>query len=138
MTLNNHKPLTQHHQVVQKAIKDLNREISYLNTFSDILVVILYRIDGLLIKSSYPKKPSHNLLSILLWISKTISKINQELKRNIDSIKYLNNGIPVFFYKAGESAILATVVDPYSNYGLLQMELAKTADNIGKIITKVN
>lgn len=119
---------------LRNAILGLRKELDYLIKFDDIFALILYRIDGLLITAHYSEKPSYQLLSLASWITKIISKISQELNVGVESVKYSKQGVPVFFYRAGQTAILAAILNPYSNYGLLQMELNKTAFNVGKII----
>ena len=120
------------------AIED---EIEHLFDFQDVFTVILFRLDGKVLASKYNPQLSSSVLPVIKWINSIISKTKVELKRGAKSIKYhkqLNNksAIPVYFYKAGNSSIIVSILKETANTGLMEIEMSRTATRLGRLIDK--
>ncbi|MFX0208398.1 MAG: hypothetical protein ACFFDT_20615 [Candidatus Hodarchaeota archaeon] len=122
-------------------IASIDRELSYLADFADVQAVILFRLDGKVIKSQYRSEASQNLLIVIKWVKDIISKTMEELQAGSRSIKYdkeINEkeAIPVYFYCAGKTSIVVTILSPIANTGLMEIEMSRNARRLGEIIDK--
>ena len=120
-------------------IDAIENEIAYLSAFDDVYSVILFRLDGRVLDSYYSKKNSQTLLFVIRWVKDIISKTMEELKSGSNSVKYdkdINSKetIPVYFYRAGNSSIVVTILNSRANTGLLEIEMNRTARRLGRII----
>jgi predicted regulator of Ras-like GTPase activity (Roadblock/LC7/MglB family) len=124
---------------LSNAIISIGLETTHLFNFEDVLAIILFRLDGRVLKSHYNTDVSNSVLSILKWISDIISKSKVEIQRGAKSIKYDkqvsgNKSIPVYFYRAGYSSILVAILNERANTGLMEIEMSRTAKRLGLII----
>jgi hypothetical protein len=121
------------------AISATEDEIQHLFEFVDVFAVILFRLDGQVLTSLYNTGFSKTILPVIKWINSIISKTKEELKRGAKSIKYHKqldekNAIPVYFYKAGNSSIVVTILNQTANTGFMEIEMSRTATRLGRII----
>ncbi len=122
-------------------IASLDKELTYLADFTDVHAVILFRLDGKVIKSQYRSKASQNLLVVMKWVKNIISKTMEELQAGSRCIKYdkeinRKETIPVYFYCAGKTSIVVTILTSVANTGLMEIEMSRNARRIGEIIDK--
>ena len=121
------------------ALHFLDSELTYLSEYEDVIAILLFRLDGQVLKTRHPEKFSKNLLIISSWVKNIISKTMEELQSGSRSIKY-NKMIteriivPVYFYLAGRSSILVIVLQSKANTGLMEIEMSRSAKRIGLII----
>jgi predicted regulator of Ras-like GTPase activity (Roadblock/LC7/MglB family) len=120
-------------------IISIRKELEYLAKFADIHAVILFRLDGQVLSSYYCNEKSEDLLVVISWVKNIISKTMEELQRGSKSVKYDKEirpqfTVPVFFYRAGYSSILVTLLDSKANSGLMEIEMSRTAKRLGQII----
>ncbi|MHA2298063.1 MAG: hypothetical protein ACXAEU_05250 [Candidatus Hodarchaeales archaeon] len=104
--------------------------------FEDVNATILYRIDGTVIKAEMvPRIPAY-LLHLLGWMKNIITKVSSELSTDIEKISYVKGSgdkqYLIIFYKIGNTGILASVVDAFSNTALLSIEIERLARVIQK------
>jgi len=121
----------------------LDSELSYLSEYEDVIAILLFRLDGQVLKTRHPEKFSPNLLIISIWVKNIISKTMEELQSGSRSIKYNKMitesiTVPVYFYLAGRSSILVTVLQSKANTGLMEIEMSRCAKRIGLIIDTRN
>ncbi|WP_455143699.1 hypothetical protein [Candidatus Hodarchaeum mangrovi] len=117
----------------------LDLELSYLSEYEDVIAILLFRLDGQVLKTRHPEKFSPNLLIISSWVKSIISKTMEELQSGSRSIKYNKMitesiRVPVYFYLAGRSSILVIVLQSKANTGLMEIEMSRSAKRIGLII----
>lgn len=122
-------------------IASIDKELEYLIKFDDVRAVILFRLDGQVLESRYSKEISEDLLLVISWVKNIISKTMEELQRGSRSVKYdkeinLRTRIPVYFYCAGNSSILVTLLNSKANTGLMEIEMSRTSKRLGWIIDK--
>ncbi|UCG90627.1 MAG: hypothetical protein JSU57_02545 [Candidatus Heimdallarchaeota archaeon] len=122
-------------------ITSIDKELTYLADFADVQAVILFRLDGKVIKSQYRSEASQNLLIIIKWVKNIISKTMEELQAGSQSIKYdkeikEKEAIPVYFFCAGKTSIVVTILTPIANTGLMEIEMSRNARRLGEIIDK--
>ncbi|MFX1285415.1 MAG: hypothetical protein ACFFB5_17350 [Promethearchaeota archaeon] len=122
-------------------IASIDKELTYLADFDDVQSVILFRLDGKVIKSQYRSEASQNLLVVIKWVKNIISKTMEELQAGSRSIKYdkeINDkdAIPVYFYCAGKTSIVVTILTTIANTGLMEIEMSRNARRVGEIIDK--
>ncbi|MHA2334174.1 MAG: hypothetical protein ACXAEU_19255 [Candidatus Hodarchaeales archaeon] len=100
-------------------------------SFEDINATILYRIDGTVIKAEMLQKMPAYLIHLLAWIKTVITKVSKELSTDIEKISYVKGSgekqYLIIFYKVGNTGILATVIDAFSNTALLSIEIERLA-----------
>ena len=123
------------------AIYSIHSEISHLFAFNDVQATLLFRLDGRVLTSQYETESSSTVLSIIKWIKEIIYKTKEELRRGARSIKYDKNigdnkTIPVYFFLAGSSSILVTILSPSANTGLMEIEMSRTAKRLGMVINR--
>ncbi len=128
---------TTHHLL--DAVGAIDKEIKYLADFSDVDAVILFRLDGKVLNAFYSHQRSQRLLVIGSWVKNIISKTMEELRNGSQSVKYDKDigekePTPVYFYLAGNSSILVTILDPRVNTGLMEIEMSRTARLVGWVI----
>ncbi|UCE14191.1 MAG: hypothetical protein JSV04_03190, partial [Candidatus Heimdallarchaeota archaeon] len=92
-------------------------------------------------ESRYSKEVSEDLLLVISWVKNIISKTMEELQSGSRSVKYdkeinLRVRIPVYFYCAGNSSILVTLLNSKANTGLMEIEMSRTSKRLGWIIDK--
>ena len=121
------------------AISSTEYEIQHLFDFHDVFAIILFRLDGRVLTSLYNTGLSSSVLPVIKWINSIISKTKEELKHGAKSIKYDKKldekiAIPVYFYKAGYSSIMVTILNQTANTGLMEIEMSRTAARLGMII----
>ncbi len=126
---------------VSSLLRTIDSELDHLNSFMDIQAVFLFRIDGYVLKSLYSENCSSNLLLVIGWVKQIISKTMEELQRGSRSVKYdkeiqINESIPVYFYRAGQSSILVTFLRARANTGLMEIEMSRTAKRLSFVIDK--
>lgn len=119
---------------IQKKMIQMKSELDYLSGFEDLILTILYRIDGIPILTQYGGQISSEILSLSSWIKDIITKISHELREGIDNVTYHKNDYPIIFNAAGRSAILVAVLDPLANLGMLSMETARISYKLKDII----
>ena len=124
-------------------ISSINKELKYLADFIDVQAVILFRLDGQVLEALYCNEASQDLLNVISWVKNIITKTMEELQRGSRSVKYdkvINekDSIPVFFYCAGKTSILVTILTPVANTGLMEIEMSRSARRIGWIIDSKN
>lgn len=117
----------------------IGEEIRHLAEFDDVRAVLLFRVDGRVLESQYQEEASEIVLIVVSWVRNIISKTTEELQRGSRSVKYdkeINRKltIPVYFYLAGQSSILVTLLDSKANCGLMEIEMSRTAKRLGWII----
>jgi len=117
----------------------IGKELGYLAKFTDVHAVILFRLDGQVLKFRYCDEGSEDLLAVISWVKDIISKTMEELRRGSKSVKYDKEikpkvTIPVYFYRAGYSSILVTFLDSKANTGLMEIEMSRTSRRLGQII----
>ncbi|MFX0181496.1 MAG: hypothetical protein ACFE95_00340 [Candidatus Hodarchaeota archaeon] len=120
-------------------ITSIGKELEYLAEFNDVHAVILFRLDGRVLESRYCNEGSNDLLAVISWVKDIISKTMEELQRGSKSVKYDKEikpkvTIPVYFYRAGYSSILVTLLDSKANSGLMEIEMSRTSKRLGQII----
>ncbi|MFX0013612.1 MAG: hypothetical protein ACFFB2_10720 [Promethearchaeota archaeon] len=126
---------------ISSVITSIKKELKYLAEFADVQATILFRLDGRVLHSSYCNEASQDLLIVISWVKNIISKTMEELQRGSRSVKYdkeirSKNRIPVYFYCAGNSAILVTLLTSTANSGLMEIEMSRTAKRLGWIIDR--
>ncbi|MFW9997548.1 MAG: hypothetical protein ACFFD4_36245 [Candidatus Odinarchaeota archaeon] len=109
--------------------------------FEDVSATILYRIDGTVIKAEMvPNIPAH-MLNLLGWMKTIITKVSKELSTDIEKISYIKGSgedqYLIIFYKIGNTGILASVVDAFSNTALLSIEIERLARVIQKQLEEI-
>jgi len=124
---------------IPSLLRTIDQDLGHLNNFIDIQAVFLFRIDGYVLKSHYSTNRSNNLLHVIGWVKQIISKTMEELQRGSRSVKYdkeinVNESIPVYFYRAGQSSILVTFLRSKANTGLMEIEMSRTAKRLSYII----
>jgi predicted regulator of Ras-like GTPase activity (Roadblock/LC7/MglB family) len=124
---------------ISSAIDSIEKELEHLDRFVDVHAIILFRLDGQVLKSSYSDRGSPKLITAISWVKNIISKTTEELKRGSKSVKYdkeVNPGenMPVYFYRVGNSSFLVTFLDSKANTGLMEIEMSRTAKRLGWII----
>ncbi|MHA2246261.1 MAG: hypothetical protein ACXADY_14950 [Candidatus Hodarchaeales archaeon] len=122
-------------------ITSIDKELTYLADFTDVQAVILFRLDGKVLKSQYRAEATQNLLIIISWVKNIITKTMEELQEGSRSIKYDKDisekeTIPVYFYCAGKTSIVVTILTSIANTGLMELEMNRTAIRVGEIIDK--
>ncbi|MFX1505447.1 MAG: hypothetical protein ACFFDC_04950 [Promethearchaeota archaeon] len=120
-------------------VASISEEIEHLSKFDDVKAVLLFRVDGRVLESQYKEEASETVLIVVSWVRNIISKTTEELQRGSRSVKYdkeinLKMTIPVYFYLAGRSSILVTLLDSKANSGLMEIEMSRTAKRLGWII----
>ncbi|MHA1978104.1 MAG: hypothetical protein ACW98F_00555 [Candidatus Hodarchaeales archaeon] len=126
---------------LSKAIASIQLEATHLFTFQDVKAIILFRLDGRVLTSSYDIETSNSILSVIKWVKDIISKTKEELKHGARSIKYnkqinQKEALPVYFYRTGNSGILVTILHSRANTGLMEIEMSRTATRLGRIIDR--
>ena len=126
---------------LSSVITSIDKELAYLADFTDVQAVILFRLDGKLLKSQYRTKTSQNLLILISWVKNIITKTMEELQEGSRSIKYdkdinKKETIPVYFYCAGKTSIVVTILTSVANTGLMELEMSRTARRVGEVIDK--
>lgn len=124
---------------ISLAINSIEKELEHLDEFVDVHAIILFRLDGQVLKSRYSDRGSPKLITVISWVKNIISKTMEELKRGSKSVKYdkeINPGksMPVYFYRVGNSSFLVTFLDSKTNTGLMEIEMSRTAKRLGWII----
>jgi len=113
---------------------NIHQSMLDIMSFEDIWATILYRIDGTVIKAELTDEVPSFLLYLLGWIKNIITKVSNELSTDIDKITYTKNAghqqFLIIFYKIGNTGILATIVDAFTNTALLSIEIEKMARKI--------
>ncbi|MFX1515008.1 MAG: hypothetical protein ACFFC6_01780 [Promethearchaeota archaeon] len=120
-------------------IASIGEELRHLAEFDDVQAVLLFRVDGRVLESLYQEELSETVLIVVGWVRNIISKTTEELQRGSRSVKYDKEinpklRIPVYFYLAGRSSILVTLLDSKANSGLMEIEMSRTAKRLGWII----
>jgi predicted regulator of Ras-like GTPase activity (Roadblock/LC7/MglB family) len=120
-------------------VASIGEEIEHLAKFDDVHAVLLFRVDGRVLESQYKEDASETTLIVVSWVRNIISKTTDELQRGSRSVKYDKEinprmTIPVYFYLAGRSSILVTLLDSKANSGLMEIEISRTAKRLGWII----
>jgi predicted regulator of Ras-like GTPase activity (Roadblock/LC7/MglB family) len=120
-------------------ITSIDEEMAYLAEFSDVQAVILFRLDGKVLKSQNRKKDSQNLLIVISWVKNIISKTMEELQKGSRSVKYdkeisEKEAIPVYFFCAGKTSIVVAILTSVANTGLMEIEMSRSSRRIGWII----
>ena len=120
-------------------VASIGKEIEHLAKFDDAKAVLLFRMDGWVLESQYKEEVSETVLIVVSWVRNIISKTTEELQRGSRSVKYDKEinpkmTIPVYFYLAGRSSILVTLLDSKANSGLMEIEMSRTAKRLGWII----
>jgi predicted regulator of Ras-like GTPase activity (Roadblock/LC7/MglB family) len=138
--MTNSQSITHHLLDVVSAI---NKEIEYLANFSDVDATLLFRLDGKVLNAFYGHQSSQRLLIIIDWVKDIISKTMEQLRNGSQSVKYDKDigekePTPVYFYRAGNSSILVTILDPRVNTGLMEIEMSRTARLLGWVIDGKN
>ena len=126
---------------LSSVMRSINKELLYLAEFPDVKAVILFRIDGQVLESRYCEGISQFLLIVISWVKNIISKTMEELQRGSKSVKYVKRinkslSIPVYFYRAGNTSIIVTILDSRANTGLMEIEMSRSARRLGWIIDK--
>lgn len=124
---------------LSSVIMSIDKELGHLAEFDDVQAVLLFRLDGRVLESHYQSIASQNLLIVISWVRNIISKTMEELQRGSKSVKYDKEinpklRIPVYFYRAGNSSILVTLLNSKANSGLMEIEMSRTAKRLGWII----
>ncbi len=124
---------------ISSAIHSIEKEFEHLNEFIDVHAIILFRLDGQVLKSRYSDRGSPKLITAISWVKNIISKTMEELKRGSKSVKYdkeisPRKSMPVYFYRVGTSSFLVTFLDSKANTGLMEIEMSRTAKRLGWII----
>ncbi|MHA1225386.1 MAG: hypothetical protein ACTSPV_01430, partial [Candidatus Hodarchaeales archaeon] len=65
---------------LSRLISSIHSELQHLSNFDDVLAVILFRIDGQVLKAEYQISTSNNLLLVASWVKSIITKTMEELK----------------------------------------------------------
>lgn len=135
MTLQKTNPQSTTHHLLD-AVGAIDKELEYLAEFSDVDAVILFRLDGKVLNASYSSQRSQRMLVIGSWVKDIISKTMEELRNGSQSVKYDKDigekePTPVYFYRAGNSSILVTILDPRVNTGLMEIEMSRTSRLLG-------
>jgi predicted regulator of Ras-like GTPase activity (Roadblock/LC7/MglB family) len=120
-------------------VTSIGEEIEHLAKFDDVKAVLLFRVDGRVLESQYKEEISETVLIVVSWVRNIISKTTEELQRGSRSVKYDKEinpkvTIPVYFYLAGRSSILVTLLNSKANSGLMEIEMSRTAKRLGWII----
>ncbi|MHA1213928.1 MAG: hypothetical protein ACTSR2_11100 [Candidatus Hodarchaeales archaeon] len=126
---------------LSRLISSIHSELQHLSNFDDVLAVILFRIDGQVLKAEYQISTSNNLLIVVSWVKSIITKTMEELKSGSKSVKYVKDikgksSVPVYFYRSGKSSILVTILTDKVNTGFMEIEMSRTAKRLGWIIDK--
>jgi predicted regulator of Ras-like GTPase activity (Roadblock/LC7/MglB family) len=124
---------------ISLAINSIEKELEHLDEFVDVHAIILFRLDGQVLKYRYSDRGSPKIITVISWVKNIISKTMEELKRGSKSVKYdkeINPGetMPVYFYRVGNSSFLVTFLDSKTNTGLMEIEMSRTAKRLGWII----
>jgi len=124
---------------LSSVIISIDKELRHLAGFDDVQAVVLFRLDGRVLDSHYQNFESQDLLIVIGWVRNIISKTTEELQRGSRSVKYDKEinpkfRIPVYFYCAGKSSILVTILNSKANSGLMEIEMSRTAKRLGWII----
>lgn len=114
---------------------DIFDDMENLVSYEEIRGAILYRIDGLLVKSIISGKPSYSLLSLTSWIKNTIARVSKQLDKEVSKVSYTKSPFHIFFYRAGTTGIVACILDENSNTGLLQIEIDRVAQIAGEVLS---
>ena len=113
---------------------NIHQSMLDIMSFEDIWATILYRIDGTVIKAELTTEIPSFLLYLLGWIKNVITKVSNELSTDIDKITYTKNAgnqqFLIIFYKIGNTGILATIVDAFTNSALLSIEIERLTRKI--------
>ncbi|MFX0122305.1 MAG: hypothetical protein ACFFAE_01615 [Candidatus Hodarchaeota archaeon] len=120
-------------------VASIGKELGHLAEFDDVHAVLLFRADGRVLESKHQEEASETVLIVVSWVRNIISKTTKELQRGSRSVKYDKEinpklTIPVYFYLAGRSSILVTLLDSKANSGLMEIEMSRTAKRLGWII----
>lgn len=126
---------------LSSVISSIDKELAHLAEFNDVQAVILFRLDGQVLEARYCNKASQDLLNVISWVKNIITKTMEELQRGSRSVKYdkvINEkeSIPVFFYCAGRTSIVVTILTPVANTGLMEIEMSRSARRLGWIIDR--
>ncbi len=121
------------------AIISIDKELTHLADFNDVQAAILFRLDGQVLEARYCNEASQDLLNVISWVKNIITKTMEELQRGSRSVKYdkvINEkeSTPVFFYCAGRTSIVVTVLTSVANTGLMEIEMSRSARRLGWII----
>ncbi|MFW9778495.1 MAG: hypothetical protein ACFFE8_06535 [Candidatus Heimdallarchaeota archaeon] len=142
MTLPMTKPQPIAHHLLD-VVSGINKQIEYLAQFSDVDAALLFRLDGKVLHAFYSHQRSQRLLIIIAWVKKIITRTMEQLQNGSQSVKYDKDigekePTPVYFYRAGNSSILVSILDPRVNTGLMEIEMSRSARLLGWIIDGKN
>ena len=126
---------------LSSVITSIDEEIAYMAEFSDVQAIILFRLDGKVLKNRYRTEDSQNLLIVISWVKNIISKTMEELQNGSRSVKYDKEisdleAIPVYFFCAGKTSIVVVILTPVANTGLMEIEMSRSSRRIGWIIDR--
>ncbi|UJG42686.1 MAG: hypothetical protein K9W46_09865 [Candidatus Heimdallarchaeum endolithica] len=113
------------------SINRVKSELEDLLELEDVEAVVLFRIDGSVIESSFDNNYTSRKIRVLQWCKDNVPRVSQEMRgNNLQKVTYELSDTCILFFAIGKIGILTTLANNTANLSLLAVETKRKASTI--------